>query len=440
MFLFKCIISAGVVGCLRGGFDRRRCAWDRRVRAANPSCLSDVDSQGTHPKGVSSNSSVRKRADGLRSAAHPRFVIIWFFQIMLFLIRCIFAVSVGYIGACGLPRLIRALGFGPTGVLPNTAASKLQGRYKGVVPKSGYFGVLQKWGVSGVPQWLTLAVFFVATGIGPVGCPKKAGPIGADVLAKAGSSHSCFCSVDIQGTPPAIGCEIPPNGDDGPDIFHHYIWLDLCTFDMAPEISGPLLQFPIDLYRQMRLHGNQSNLLISPWLATFLLVMVHQGARGDTATKITRLLHASYCPWRKGELLERFLRWTRDLPAGTLGPRQGRSGLRLTRYACLYYDETVKLTDEYVAAMGKAGVNCHRKDFACSAEQCRLSMDAFARAMSSYTISPSWSSASARGRQQGNAADFCWALLDSRFAGGVASRRLRMGSSSRREPGLPSSP
>ncbi|KAL3202840.1 hypothetical protein MRX96_001208 [Rhipicephalus microplus] len=168
MFLFKCIISAGVVGCLRGGFDRRRCAWDRRVRAANPSCLSDVDSQGTHPKGVSSNSSVRKRADGLRSAAHPRFVIIWFFQIMLFLIRCIFAVSVGYIGACGLPRLIRALGFGPTGVLPNTAASKLQGRYKGVVPKSGYFGVLQKWGVSGVPQWLTLAVFFVATGIGYV--------------------------------------------------------------------------------------------------------------------------------------------------------------------------------------------------------------------------------------------------------------------------------
>ncbi|XP_075747970.1 ipis-1-like [Rhipicephalus microplus] len=157
---------------------------------------------------------------------------------------------------------------------------------------------------------------------------------------------------------------------------------------MAPEISGPLLQFPIDLYRQMRLHGNQSNLLISPWLATLLLVMVHQGARGDTATKITRLLHASYCPWRKGELLERFLRWTRDLPAGTLGPRQGRSGLRLTRYACLYYDETVKLTDEYVAAMGKAGVNCHRKDFACSAEQCRLSMDAFARAMSSYTITP----------------------------------------------------
>lgn len=163
--------------------------------------------------------------------------------------------------------------------------------------------------------------------------------------------------------------------------------LDLCSFDMAPEVAGPLLQFPIDIYRQMRLSGNhQSNLVLSPWLVTYMLVIIHQGARGETADKIARILRASYCTWRKGELLERFMRWTHDLPAGTLGPRQSSAGLRLTHYACLYHAESIILTDEYLAAMGKLGVHCHRKDFACSAEQCRLSMDAFARAMTSYTI------------------------------------------------------
>ncbi|XP_054926545.1 ipis-1-like [Dermacentor andersoni] len=152
---------------------------------------------------------------------------------------------------------------------------------------------------------------------------------------------------------------------------------------MAPETAGPLLQFPIDLYRQMRLSGNQGNLVLSPWLVACILVMVHQGARGDTASKITRLLHASYRTWRKGELLERFVRWTGDL---RLGPRQSSGGLRLTRYACLYHAESIELTDEYAAGMGKLGVHCHRKDFAFSAEQCRRSMDAFARAMTSYTV------------------------------------------------------
>lgn len=162
--------------------------------------------------------------------------------------------------------------------------------------------------------------------------------------------------------------------------------LDVCSFDMAPEMAGPLLQFPIDLYRQMRLSGNQGNLVLSPWLVACILVMVHQGARGGTASKITRLLHASYRTWRKGELLEQFVRWTHDLPCGNLGPRQSSGGLRLTRYACLYHAESIKLTDEYAEGMGKLGVHCHRKDFAFSAEQCRLSMDAFARAMTSYTV------------------------------------------------------
>ncbi|KAL1422697.1 hypothetical protein MTO96_003780 [Rhipicephalus appendiculatus] len=195
------------------------------------------------------------------------------------------------------------------------------------------------------------------------------------------STASSLHGSDASSTPSSGSSEY-----DNSDYSTESELLDLCSFDMAPEIAGPLLQFPIDLYRQMRLHGNQRNLLLSPWLVSFILVMVHHGARGDTATKIARLLHASYCNWRKGELLERFVRWTRDLPAGTLGPRHGRAGLRLTRYACLYHAEAVKLTDEYVADMERVGVNCHRKDFACSAEQCRLSMDAFARAMTSYTI------------------------------------------------------
>ncbi|XP_077484717.1 ipis-1-like [Amblyomma americanum] len=157
---------------------------------------------------------------------------------------------------------------------------------------------------------------------------------------------------------------------------------------MAPEMAGPLLQLPVDLYRQMRLSSNQGNLVLSPWLVACTLAMVHYAARGETAAKLARLLHASYWNCHKGALLERLARWSRDLPCSNSisSPRYVRDGLRLTAYACLYHAENIKLTDEYAAAMDKLSVHGHRKDFAFSAEQCRLSMDAFVRASTSYSI------------------------------------------------------
>ncbi|KAL1422694.1 hypothetical protein MTO96_003777 [Rhipicephalus appendiculatus] len=180
------------VGCLRGGYDRRRCACDHRVYPASQSCLrSNVDSQGT------------PQAPAIPTRCES--ALTDFFLINMFVIRCIFAVSVGFLSTGLLPWLIRTLGFGPTGVKPNTVASRLQGQYKGVVPKNGYFGVLQKWGVSGRDPFSSWAraprerAQKTATPSAAASCgvPRR-------VLAIAGSSHSCCRSnVDSQGTPQA---------------------------------------------------------------------------------------------------------------------------------------------------------------------------------------------------------------------------------------------
>ncbi|KAH9362325.1 hypothetical protein HPB48_017977 [Haemaphysalis longicornis] len=158
---------------------------------------------------------------------------------------------------------------------------------------------------------------------------------------------------------------------------------------MAPEMAGPLLQFPIDLYRQMRATSDETvNLLLSPWLVACTLLMVHHGARGTTATEIARLLHVCYWDRRDGvSVLERLTRYARELPCNSWWPRQPRrEGLRLTTYVCLYHAEQIKLTEDYLRAVKTLKVQIHRKDFARSAEQCRVSMDALVRAMTSYSL------------------------------------------------------
>lgn len=154
-------------------------------------------------------------------------------------------------------------------------------------------------------------------------------------------------------------------------------------------MAGPLLQFPIDLYRQMRAASDETvNLLLSPWLVACTLLMVYHGARGTTATEIARLLHVSYWDRRDGiSVLERLTRYARELPCNSWWPRQPRrEGLRLTTYVCLYHAEQVKLTEEYASAVRTLKVQIHRKDFARNAEQCRVSMDALVRAMTSYSL------------------------------------------------------
>ncbi|KAL3229322.1 hypothetical protein MRX96_023637 [Rhipicephalus microplus] len=49
--------------------------------------------------------------------------------------------------------VLHHVGFGRNGVRSGTVASWLQSFYRGVVPRRGWFAVLQKWGKSGGVPW-----------------------------------------------------------------------------------------------------------------------------------------------------------------------------------------------------------------------------------------------------------------------------------------------
>ncbi|KAH7972765.1 serpin B8 isoform X2 [Rhipicephalus sanguineus] len=150
-------------------------------------------------------------------------------------------------------------------------------------------------------------------------------------------------------------------------------------FNIEPEMAGPLLQFPLDLYRRMRQEGG--NVVLSPWYLACMLVTMYHGSGGDTRTQIARVLHTD----DDGEIVARF-----DSHASRLfcrdfhKPRHTHSGLNVTSYAGLYHDARVNLSAEFKEPLSNLDIHFHVQDFEESPEQSRLALDGFLRALTGF--------------------------------------------------------
>ncbi|KAH9375952.1 hypothetical protein HPB48_018719 [Haemaphysalis longicornis] len=63
------------------------------------------------------------------------------------------------------------------------------------------------------------------------------------------------------------------------------------SFVMHPEVAGPLLQFPIEMYLSMRGEGSDANVLLCPWYLACALVVMYHGASGATRRQIAQAMH-----------------------------------------------------------------------------------------------------------------------------------------------------
>nr|XP_037290080.1 serpin B8-like [Rhipicephalus microplus] len=189
-------------------------------------------------------------------------------------------------------------------------------------------------------------------------------------------SYATSKSTDSEARPPADTCDIssePLQTDSEITRFLHG------TFNIEPEMTGPLLQFPLDLYRRMRQEGG--NVVVSPWYLACMLVTMYHGSGGDTRSQIARLLHTD----DDGQIVARF-----DSHASRLfcrdfhKPRHTHSGLNVTSYAGLYHDARVNLSAEFKEPLSNLDIHFHVQDFAESPEQSRLTLDGFLRALTGF--------------------------------------------------------
>ncbi|XP_075535143.1 iris-like [Dermacentor variabilis] len=150
-------------------------------------------------------------------------------------------------------------------------------------------------------------------------------------------------------------------------------------FNIEPEMAGPMLQFPLDLYLRMRQEGG--NVLLSPWYLACMLVMMYHGSGGDTRRQIARVLHTD----DDGEIVSRFDCHASRLFCRDYGKaRHTHSGLSVTSYAGLYHDSRVNVSQEFKAPLSSLDMHVHIQDFAESPEQSRLALDGFLRALTGF--------------------------------------------------------
>ncbi|XP_037576099.1 serpin B3 [Dermacentor silvarum] len=160
------------------------------------------------------------------------------------------------------------------------------------------------------------------------------------------------------------------------------------SFNMAPEMSGCLLQFAVDVSRKLREGGDTRNLLVSPLLLAGMLVMLLHGCASRTsasAAALGRALHVHWAPFRMARSYDRVAR-------ATLAPfRRPKLRVHHFTYTCfmaLFHDDSVPLAHSYYQMQERLSYLLVRRNFAQDAEQCRLSMDALARALSSFAFKP----------------------------------------------------
>ncbi|XP_065284352.1 ipis-1-like isoform X2 [Dermacentor albipictus] len=157
---------------------------------------------------------------------------------------------------------------------------------------------------------------------------------------------------------------------------------------MAPEMSGCLLQFAVDVSRKLREGGDTRNLLVSPLLLAGMLVMLLHGCASRTsasAAALGRALHVHWAPFRMARAYDRVAR-------ATLAPfRRPKLRVHHFNYTCfmaLFHDDSVPLARSYYQMQERLSYLLVRRNFAQDAEQCRLSMDALARALTSFAFKP----------------------------------------------------
>ncbi|KAL3203120.1 hypothetical protein MRX96_042131 [Rhipicephalus microplus] len=143
------------------------------------------------------------------------------------------------------------------------------------------------------------------------------------------------------------------------------------SFTMAPEMSGCLLQFAVDVCRKLREGGDTRNLLVSPLLLAGMLVMLLHGCATRTcasAAALGKALHVHWAPFRMARSYDRVAHATL---APFRRPRLHAQHFTYTIFMALFHDDSVPLARSYYQM-----------------QQCRLSMDALARAVSSYSFKP----------------------------------------------------
>ncbi|XP_037501460.2 serpin B3 [Rhipicephalus sanguineus] len=160
------------------------------------------------------------------------------------------------------------------------------------------------------------------------------------------------------------------------------------SFNMAPEMSGCLLQFAVDVCRKLREGGNTRNLLVSPLLLAGMLVMLLHGCASRTcasAAALGKALHVHWAPFRMARSYDRVARATL---APFRRPKLHQQRFTYTFFMALFHDHSVPLARSYYQMQERLSYLLVRRNFAHDAEQCRLSMDALARAVSSFSFKP----------------------------------------------------
>ncbi|XP_077536016.1 iris-like [Haemaphysalis longicornis] len=159
------------------------------------------------------------------------------------------------------------------------------------------------------------------------------------------------------------------------------------SFFMAPSLSGCLLQFGVDVCQKLREGGYTRNILISPYMVASSLVMVLHGcaSRSPEAEAIGRALHIHWAPFRKARAFEHE---AQALFAPFHRPKLRVHQFNYTCFMALFYDVSVPLTASYYRLQERLSYLLDRRDFAESAQQCRLTMDALVRTLSSFSFKP----------------------------------------------------
>ncbi|XP_075723909.1 ipis-1-like [Rhipicephalus microplus] len=160
------------------------------------------------------------------------------------------------------------------------------------------------------------------------------------------------------------------------------------SFNMAPEMSGCLLQFAVDVCHKLREGGDTRNLLVSPLLLAGMLVMLLHGCATRTcasAVALGKALHVHWAPFRMARSYDCVARATL---APFRRPRLHVQRFTYTIFMALFHDNSVALARSYYQMQERLSYLLMRRNFAHDAEQCRLSMDALARAVSSYSFKP----------------------------------------------------
>ncbi|KAH6925265.1 hypothetical protein HPB50_003162 [Hyalomma asiaticum] len=159
--------------------------------------------------------------------------------------------------------------------------------------------------------------------------------------------------------------------------------LQRLLFRLPPDLAGCLLQFSIDIQHKLRESGHEGNVLLSPFFVASSLVMLLRGASGNTHAQVAKALHME---WDPSGTADRFEQIASELFREFERARMRCMGLRLTCFMALFFDESILVHKDYYRLQDTMCYFMDRRDFRNNSGQCRLGMDALARAISSFSV------------------------------------------------------